>query len=260
MPEIMTQVDNQLIRLQDLRQFLSGDSLEHSLAQQAALTARLVGAECCSVMLLNHGDRDDLRMSICATHGPLPSAALTASIGKGDGICGKVLASGRSLLIEDISRSELAPLARRPDDLRRSLMSSPIYIDGKVVGVVNLCGARDKVAFNDADLGLLDVVALFIGKSIQVLQLQGLLDSRFAQLALFREVTQVQKKVGNSVRTAYQNPDDVAKILARSFFKEMTKAGFRSNQIVYAASELIDQLNNNLQRHHKRVAGREPGP
>lgn len=241
----MRHADSQLIRLQDLRQFLAGASLEDSLAQQAALTAGLVGAESCSLMLLNHGDGDDLRMSICATHGPLPAAALSASIGKGDGICGKVLASGRSLLIEDISASDLAPLARRPDDLRRSLMSAPIHIDGKVVGVVNLCGAQDKVAFNRADLALLDVIALFIGKSIQVQQLQGLLDSRFAQLALLQEV---QEKVGASVRTAYQNPDDVAKILAKSFFKEMTKAGFGSSQIVYAASELIDQLNNNLQR------------
>jgi hypothetical protein len=40
----------------------------------------------------------------------------------------------------------------------------------------------------------------------------------------------------------------VAKILARSFFTEMTKAGFESGQIVSAASELIEQLNRRLQR------------
>jgi L-methionine (R)-S-oxide reductase len=57
--------------------------------------------------------------------------------------------------------------------------------------------------------------------------------------------------VGESVRTAYRNPEDVAKILARSFFREMTKAGFESAQIVGAASELIDQLNHQLQQGKK---------
>lgn len=54
------------------------------------------------------------------------------------------------------------------------------------------------------------------------------------------------------MRTAYHNPDDVAKILAKAFLKEMTRAGIRSSQIVYAASELIDQLTNNLHGRQKR--------
>jgi L-methionine (R)-S-oxide reductase len=48
--------------------------------------------------------------------------------------------------------------------------------------------------------------------------------------------------------TAYRNPEDVARILARSFFKEMTKTGFKPAQIVGAATELIGQLNNHLQQ------------
>jgi hypothetical protein len=67
-----------------------------------------------------------------------------------------------------------------------------------------------------------------------------LLDSRFAQLALLQEA---RDQVGDKVRLAYRNPEDAAKILARSFFKEMTKAGFESGQIVSAATELIEQLN-----------------
>jgi GAF domain-containing protein len=166
-----------------------------------------------------------------------------------------VLASGRALLLEDITTSPLAPLARRPGDLRRSLMCAPIHVDAKVVGVVNVCDAQAKEAFTDADLRLLDVLALFIGKSIQVLQLQALLDSRFAQLALAREL---EGKVAAGAITAYRQHDEVAKILAKSFFKEMTKAGFGARHIVYAASELIEQLNHNLQRHHQRLARNDP--
>jgi GAF domain-containing protein len=240
----MDDAENQLMRLQDLQQFLASGSLEDSLQQQAGLTAKLIGAETCSIMLLNTGSGQDLRMSVCASHGGLPASALHASIGKGEGICGRVLESGSSLLVEDIGKSEFALLARRPDAAGRSLMSAPIRIDGKTVGVLNASGAPG-MAFSRADLALLDVTALFIGKSVQVVQLQHVLDSRFAQLALLREA---QEKVGSSVRTAYQNPGDVARILARSFFKEMTKAGFEPGQIVSAATELIEQINHTLHR------------
>jgi L-methionine (R)-S-oxide reductase len=252
----MSVAENQLIRLQDLQHFLTSGSLDDSMAQLSAMTAALVGADSCSVMLLNRGDGADLRMSVCASHGPLPPAALGASVGKGEGIAGQVLASGRSLLVEDLGKSPLAPMARRPDELRRSLMSSPIRIDGKIAGVVNVCGVQGRACFATVDLHLLDVITLFIGKSIQVLQLQHLLDSRFAQLALVREA---QERVGSSVRTAYRNPNDVARILAKSFFKEMTKAGFGANQVVVAASELIEQLKRSLERRGRRAAHQHDG-
>lgn len=236
---------DKLVRLQDLRQFLAGGSLEESLQRQAEQAALLVGADHCSIMLINSGSGEEMRMSMYARHGDLPDAALHASIGTGEGICGHVLATGEALLVEDIGRSQFALLARRPDAAGRALMSAPIRIGdvragGKIIGVVNVSGA----SFDPLDLPLLDIVATLIGKSIQVAQLQRVLDSRFAQLALLQEA---QLKVGEQVRTAYQNPEDVARILARAFFREMTKAGFASGQIVSAATELIDQLNHQLQ-------------
>ena len=194
---------DKLVRLQDLRQFLAGGSLEESLQRQAEQAALLVGADHCSIMLINSG-------------------------------------SGEEMLVEDIGRSRFALLARRPDAAGRALMSAPVRIGEKIIGVVNVSGA----GFDPLDLPLLDIVATLIGKSIQVAQLQRVLDSRFAQLALLQEA---QLKVGEQVRTAYQNPEDVARILARAFFREMTKAGFASGQIVSAATELIDQLNHQLQ-------------
>lgn len=246
--------DNQslLIKLQDLSQFFASGKLDDSLQQQAAMTAHLVGAETCSVMLINGGSDGDLRMSVCAHYGPLAPAAWSASIGKGEGIAGHVLASGRSLLVEDIMNSQYAHLARRAGDPRRSLMLAPVSIDGKIVGMVNVCASEDKGAFALADLHLLDVTALFIGKTIQVQQLQTILDSRFIQLALLRDV---EHEAGQAF-SAYQNPDQVARILAKSLFKEMTRAGFASGQIIGAASEIIDQLNGQLQRHSERSARR----
>lgn len=224
-----------LVRLHDTPALLASGTLEDNLHSHAELARHLVGATSCSVMLLNSDAPEDLCMRLCASAGEVPPAAREALVASGEGICGRVLASGRALLVEDISRSEFAGLARRNRAAVPALMSAPIRIDGRTVGVVNATGA----VFSEAELGLFEVIALFIGKSVQVIQLQGLLASRFAQMALVRE--------GTSDPAAYQNPDDLARILARSFFKEMTRAGFAPGQIVSAASELIGQLNGTLQ-------------
>jgi L-methionine (R)-S-oxide reductase len=236
----MGSAENRWVRLQDLQHFLAEGSLDESLQHQATLTAALLGAGSCSIMLLNSGAPGQLRMTVHARCGNLPDAALAASVGQGEGICGRVLASGEALLIDDVAHSELAALAQGREGVGGSLMSAPLRVDGKIVGVINVAGAKEGPAFTQADLQLLNIIALFIGKSVQVQQLQRLLDSRFSQLALLQEA---RDQVQDKVRLAYRNPEDAAKILARSFFKEMTKAGFESGQIVSAATELIEQLN-----------------
>jgi hypothetical protein len=70
---------NPLVRLQDLQHFLAAGTLDESLKQQAAMTAALVGGASCSIMLLNSGEGEDMRMSVYARHGSLPDEALHAS-------------------------------------------------------------------------------------------------------------------------------------------------------------------------------------
>jgi L-methionine (R)-S-oxide reductase len=243
----MSKGQNPLVKLQDLQHYLAAGTLEESLTQQAAMTAALVGAATCSVMLLNTGEGEDMRMSMYARYGDQPAAALAASVARGEGIAGSVLASGDALCLADIGASDYAGMARRRDGAPGSLMCAPVRIDGRIVGVLNAANPPDQPPFGDTELRLLEVVALFIGKAIQVQQLQHLLDSRFAQLALLHEA----RHEGAPARTAYRNPEGVARILARSFFREMTKAGFESAQIVGAASELIDQLHHQLQHEKK---------
>lgn len=252
--EIVSEPRNPLVRLQDLSKFLEAGSLDDNLRQLAEVAAKILGAENCSIMLLNDGHGEDLRMGVCACYGPLPAAAYKESIGQGDGIAGYVIATGRSLLVEDIDRSQFAKWARRANDPRKSLLSSPITVGGRIVGVVNASGHVSGTAFTPSDLNLLDVVALFIGKSIQVFQLQSILNSRFAQLALAQEAA---KNMEDSYAGAVHDPDRLARLLAKSFYKEMTRAGLGSNQIVNAASEIIHQLSSSLRRHSKRMVRRK---
>lgn len=246
----MSDVGNSQDALQVLGQVLAAAGWEDGLTQQAAMTAALVGAASCSIMLLGSGEGTDRRMSIVARYGDQPDAALSASVAHGEGIAGGVLASGTALYIADLARSDYAHLARRAG-APGSLLCVPIRIEGAIVGVVNAANPAPASVFGDTGLPMLRVVALFIGKAIQVQQLQRLLDSRFAQLSLLLHTAHPD---AGSARTAYRNPEDIARILARSFFREMTKVGFEPPQIVGAASELIGQLNLQLQQEKKRKA------
>lgn len=243
-------MENTAIKLQDLSSFLEEENLDDCLLRLAETAASMLAAEKCSIMLLKDGDRGNLRMRVCACHGYLPEVAYQESIGKGEGIAGQVVASGKSIHVEDIGNSDFSNRARRPNDTRKSLISSPIRIGNRMVGVVNVSGYLQGEAFKPTDVSLLELFGLYIGKSIQTVQLQNILNSRFAQLALVRET---EKNLGAPLDTVLQNPDQVARILAKSFYKEMVRAGFGSNQIINTASEIIAQLSDGLHRHNKRM-------
>lgn len=242
----MGDINSPLAKLHDLSFFLQTQgSLEDSLKQMAGMAAKILNAASCSIMLLDEHDEKDVRLRVFAAHGELPEAAFKEVTRKGEGIAGHVLASGKPLLIEDITQSDFIKVARRLTQDARSLISAPLLIDGRIIGVINATNPNIRPAFTMDDLNLLEVAALFIGKSIQVVQLQGVLNSRFAQMALAQEA---QGTVGGAVAAMSQNPNQIAKILAKSFFKEMVRAGFSASQIIHAASEIITQLNENLGR------------
>jgi L-methionine (R)-S-oxide reductase len=240
---------NQLIKLQDMSNFLEKGSLDDNLLELAKMTANILNAENCSIMLLNDGESENPRLCIYANHGKLPAVAYQESIGKGEGIAGHVVSTGKSLLIENIDKSEFFNQARRAKDSRKSLVCSPVKINKQIIGVVNVSGHVDGAAFNSTDLNLLEVIALFIGKSIQAIQLQKILNSRFTQIALAQsETNKTDHSTGNNT---LHNPDQLAKILAKTFYKELVNMDFGSGQIITAASEIITQLNSNIQPHNK---------
>lgn len=250
---ITEDVENQLIRLQDISVFLEADSLDDNLLQLAEKTAKILQAQHCSIMLLNDGEPENPCMRVCGSYGPLAAAAYKESVHKGEGIAGHVVATGKSLFIENIDESRFADRARRAKDSHKSLLCSPIRVNAGIVGVVNVTDCENGKSFKPGDLSLLDVVAMFIGKSIQTLQLQSILNSRFAQMALMQEA---QQNIGSSLGSVLHNPDQIAKIMAKSFYKEMTRTGFGSSQIINVASDIISELNSNLQRHSKRIGRR----
>jgi len=246
----MVATENLLLRLKQFAGLLEEAGGEDSLQRLAETTARILDSERCSLMLRSEDEQSQLRWRVCASFGPLPERAYLEDVRAGEGIAGRVAASGETLLVTDIDRSEFASCARRADDPRKSLLCVPVRHAGSVIGVLNVSAHRTGRAFGLDDLHLLEIVALLVGKAIQIRQLQGLLNSRFAQLAL---LDLAEKDIGQALASPLPNPDQVARIIARSFYKEMNRVGLGPRQIVNAASEIIEQLSGSLVRHSRRL-------
>lgn len=231
---------NALIKLHDLSVFVeTGLSVEQGLQALAALSAQALNARH-AVVMLNEGG-EELKLRSVASYGKSSWSELNSALSE---IATQVITTRRPLLLENYEAVE----ATAPSS--PSLICAPIQASGKTIGALQITDPRYKRIFAADDLNLLELVALFVGKSLHVLQLQNILNSRFTQVALAQEA---DRTIGSALAANGEDADKVAKILAKSFYREMAKAGFSSNQIIGAASEIISQLSANLQKHTKRI-------
>lgn len=142
--------------------------------------------------------------------------------------------------------NEISLAEAEPADRPWRRMFSALVLDGKVIGVMRAYEPQQRPYFSSEDLRVFAILTAVVTKSIHVIQLQNILNSRFAQMALTRSS---EKTIGEIVVGSAQNPNQIARILAKSFYREMSRAGFNFNQIIYAASEVISELSNNVRKH-----------
>lgn len=226
------------------------ETLTEGLAALAELTAGVLGTDRCSVMLLEDLDGSGQpALRIYAHFGPMPKAALSQSIPADQGVAGHVVTTGRPLVIEDIRESAFAGQARGGGT--RGLVSVPVAAGDKVVGVININSPSDGRQFDQGDAELLEVFAVFVGKSIHIVQLQKTLQSRFVQLAMQREA---QERGQQAAAGNIPDPARLAKIVAKTIYRELNAGGFTANQIIGVTSEVINQLQENLEKHRRRRA------
>ena len=220
------------------------DNLEHSLRNLTTLVAQLLRMENCSIMLLKEeAEQVAPRLRVFAHHGYLPAAAYQEAMELHQGIAGQVAGSGQPLLVTTIRHSPYAKVARCADKEGGGFICCPLLVNNKVIGVLNLSYPQDGRILSQDDLKTATVVALLVSKSIQVLQLQNLLRSNFIQFALARETATTPCR---TLQEIAHNGAQMARILAKSFFREMQEAGFGTHHILSAATEIISLLNDDL--------------
>lgn len=219
-----------------------------SLHEITAMAAKILNVNNCSIMLLKEDETTgEFRLRIFSSYGYLPEEAYKEVVKLNEGIAGHVAATGQPLLIDDIENSDFASMARHKSK-GKGFISAPISIGNKVIGIINAHNPKDGYPFKQEDLNLVSLISLFIGKSIQVIQLQKLLESRYALLAMAREA----KIQISDITASGCDMDKLSKVLAKTFYKEMTKAGFSIDQIINAATEILSLLHEKLKSYRER--------
>jgi signal transduction protein with GAF and PtsI domain len=239
--------------LQDFAAFVAAEErLDTSLEDLARRAAETTRAATCSIMLLASDAANEPRLKLWASTEALPASAWTETPKIGEGIVGRVLETGRPLLVADIGASEFAVLARRRSALGGSCMCLPIAIAGTVIGVMSFANGAQDEPFSESRLMVAAVLSALVARLVQVERLQTMLRSRVAQMTLAREGARGTPRLADGTAA----PGDIAKMLAKSFYKDLAGAGFEPGQILEAASEIVAQISGDIARYKKRLGRR----
>ncbi len=237
-------------RLAKLRELIAYDPdcpFEDALQGMTRIVGEMLKAGRVSLMLPDLTRRPRLRLA--ALYGSLPEAAWNDEAEE-PGIAVQVLRSGCPQLVQDIRRSDYRDLARRPES-HPSFLACPVPLAGEVCGVLNVSEPKAAAAFTEQDLELAELAAMAIGRNLQSMRLARMLDARFAQMALTREGMRDSRAL--TLLSAHE-PERVARMLAKAFYREMRHCGFSPNQIIHAAGEILSELTGSLNRHKRRIA------
>ena len=128
------------------------ESKEELYENVLEIAAELVGASRGSIMLIGKSGRS-LHIGFCK--GMNLQLARSISIRIGDGIAGRVARSGLPLLIDDIENDSRIGMRNRPRFKTKSLLSVPLKLKDKTIGVLNLSDKDNLGIFSEADLHLL---------------------------------------------------------------------------------------------------------
>jgi L-methionine (R)-S-oxide reductase len=247
----MSRLEMHQRKLRELAGFEVTGKYEDNLSRLTCIVAELLAARRVSMMLLDTASSVGARLKLAALFGKLPESAWSEEQAPGQGIAGQVLESGVCVRVTHIGRSIWKQHARHSDEPGGFLIC-PIILAGLPAGVLNVSLPIDRTSFSNQDQANAELAALMIGRALQVGRLDRLLDSRLAQMAFALEGT---TDAMSMISLSTHNPDKVAKILARAFYRELRHCGFSANQIIHAAGEIISELTNSLNRHKKRLAG-----
>ena len=248
---------NFLFQLISISDFLEQKTnLEEGLREIAAMTTQILNTNKCSIMLLQ--DAIDLQnqsseslqhqyyLRVFTHHGNLPKEAYQQVTKLNDGIAGHVAATGKPLLVKDISKSQFVNVARNLNEENKSFISAPIFLSNRVIGVINVGSHQNGQTFDENDLEVLKTFALFVGKSIHIVQLQNILKSRFVEQAVAREL---EKQKNQDITYLNPTPAKLGKIVAKGIFRELCKSGFGQSQIISITTEILNLLQNEMNQN-----------
>jgi len=129
--------------------------------------SEILGTELGSIMLL---DEESKQLFIKKSKGFNGEIAKNTRVNIGDGIAGWVAMTGEPLLIRDLSKHKKFKQYRKNESKRYttdSLLSAPLKINNKVIGVINVNNKRTKRVFGKKDVDIIMLLSEHIALAIQ---------------------------------------------------------------------------------------------
>lgn len=136
-------------------------SLDDLLDELLTRVRDALDADTCAVLLL---DEDGLELVARAAKGIEEEVEQGVRIPMGRGFAGRIAATRRPVIIEDVDHSYvLNPILREKGI--KSLLGAPLVVEGRILGVVHV-GTLVPRVFTDEDMSLLQVVAQRVALAI----------------------------------------------------------------------------------------------
>ena len=126
--------------------------------------AEILEVDHASLMLL---DEQDTELEVVAARGLREDAAGKVKVALGDGISGSVAATGDAVLIEDLASHPVYGRDQRAEQESTSLISVPLKVRDRVLGVLNVNNKKSGAPFSSGDLKMLMALAQLAAISIQ---------------------------------------------------------------------------------------------
>ncbi|HXZ24975.1 MAG TPA: diguanylate cyclase [Nitrospiria bacterium] len=125
---------------------------------------RLVGAEQGSLMMLDHKHR---ALVIKAITGVNRKIVEQIRVLPGDGIAGKVFATGTPLVVGDLETDGRVQREKRPRYKTKSFASLPMKLDNRIIGVLNLADKTSGGGFADEEIALISTLVTCASVAIE---------------------------------------------------------------------------------------------
>ena len=158
-------VSGLLSRMTSFANFLLvSDGKEDLYSNILEIAADLLSACRGSIMLIDRNGED---IHVVSSKGRSADFAGRLKLRVGTGIAGIVAKTGTPLLVSDVEKDLRIAMQNRPHYETKSLISIPLKINEKIIGVLNLSDKMDLVSFNDEDLDLLTLFSILASLLIE---------------------------------------------------------------------------------------------
>jgi signal transduction histidine kinase/DNA-binding response OmpR family regulator len=146
----------------------SSQSTDQTLNTIVHKILRAVNAEQGSIMLLTEDQNDPFKTFLRKED----FSTLKPHYRINTSISGWVLKNEESLLIKNLAKDERFYSTDEEKKDIKSILCTPIWFEGKIIGVMTMVNKKDKTEFTENDLSLVSILSIQVGQLIKNSQLQ----------------------------------------------------------------------------------------